>query len=214
MSSTRSASRSAGTSGAWSGSSPSRTRVSEELHARRHRRGPDGPRAADAGIVTNVSTITEATARLEAATAATALAARRVGRDRRHVLDAADLEARARERAQRRLGAGARRLRLVAARRADLDVQRRHAELLAAHGYVLRGKHGRVGRRLVAVGLDFHAARHADERFTARQISDVHERVVERREDVRDAEQRLALRELGAQGGHLLDYLGFFGHGR
>ena len=69
---------------------------------------------SDAGIVTNVSTITEATARLEAATAATALAARRVGRDRRHVLDAADLEARARERAQRRLGAGARRLRLVA----------------------------------------------------------------------------------------------------
>ncbi|CAH0368127.1 unnamed protein product, partial [Pelagomonas calceolata] len=162
----------------------------------------------------NVSTITEATARLEAATAATALAARRVGRDRRHVLDAADLEARARERAQRRLGAGARRLRLVAARRADLDVQRRHAELLAAHGDVLRGKHGRVGRRLVAVGLDLHAARHADEGLTARQISDVHERVVERREDVRDAEERLALGELGAQGGHLLDDLGFFGHGR
>ena len=42
----------------------------------------------------------------------------------------------------------------VAARGADLDVQRRHAELLAAHGDVLGGKHGRVGRRLVAVGLD------------------------------------------------------------
>ena len=58
------------------------------------------------------------------------------------------------------------------------------------------------------------ASRQWKERLTAREIRDVDKSVVERREDVRDAEQRLALRELGAQGGDLLHYLGFFRHGR
>lgn len=122
----------------------------------------------------------------QAATAAAALAARGVGGHRRHVLDAADLEARARQRAQRRLRARPRRLRLVAPRRAQLDVQRGDAQLLrvakarasapaqtagacaqrcsiaatrlALQGNVLGGKHSGVGRGLVAVGLHLHAA--------------------------------------------------------
>jgi len=61
-------------------------------------------------------------------------------------------------------------------------------ELLEADGNVLRGKHRRVGRGLIAVSLDLHAARDAHEGLAARHISHVHERVVERREDARDAE--------------------------
>lgn len=60
------------------------------------------------------------------------------------------------------------------------------AELLAAGGDVLSGKHSRVGGGLITVGLDLHAARHADEGLLAGQIRNVHESVVERGEDVGD----------------------------
>ena len=66
-------------------------------------------------------------------------------------------------------------------------------QLLAASGNVLGGKHGRVGRRLVAVGLDLHAAGHAHQRLLARQVRHVDEGVVEGGEDVGDAEHQLAL---------------------
>ena len=68
--------------------------------------------------------------RLQAATAAAALPARRIRWHRRHVLDAANLEAAARQRAQRRLRPRPRRLGLVAASGAQLDVQRRNPQLL------------------------------------------------------------------------------------
>ena len=62
---------------------------------------------------------------------------------------------------------------------ADLDVQSGDAELLAALGDVLGGQHGGVRGRLVAVGLDLHAAGDTGDGFAARQIGHVDEGVVE-----------------------------------
>ena len=132
-------------------------------------------------------------ARSQTATAATTLPAGRVGGDGGDILDAADLEAGAGEGAQRGLGAGARGLGAGAAGGAQLDVQRVHAQLLAADGDVLGGKHSRVGGGLVAIGLDLHATGHADQGLLAGQIGDVHEGVVEGGEDVGNAKDQLAL---------------------
>ena len=55
----------------------------------------------------------------------------------------------------------------LTARRADLDVQRVDAQLLATNGDVLGRQHGGVGRGLVAVGFDFHAAGDAADGFAA-----------------------------------------------
>jgi hypothetical protein len=74
----------------------------------------------------------------------------------------------------------------------NLDVQRVDAQLLAPRRDVLRSQHGSIGRRLVAIRLDLHAARHAAKRFAPRQIGDVHECVVEAREDACYAEDELA----------------------
>ena len=103
---------------AWAccGSERSKTRSAAAAGPRERAQAP--PAAAGSGR------------RLQAATAAAALAARGVGGHGRHVLNAANLEARARQRAQRRLGARPRRLRLVAPGRAQLDVQRGDAQLL------------------------------------------------------------------------------------
>ena len=73
------------------------------------------------------------------------------------------------------------------------------ADLAAASSDVLGGQHGGVGRRLVTVGLDLHAAGDARDRLLARQIGDVHERVVERRENVRNTKVALAIGKLGAE---------------
>ena len=70
---------------------------------------------------------------------------------------------------------------------------------LASLSNVLSSQHGCVRRGLVTVGLDLHAAGDARDRLLARQIGDVHERVVERREDVRNAEVALAIGKLGAE---------------
>lgn len=135
----------------------------------------------------------------QTATTATGFAASRVSRGRRGVLNAANLHATARQRTQRCLCTRTGRLGLGATSRADLDVQRRDAELLASLSAVLRGKHCSVRRRLVAVGLHLLAAGHANERFAARQISDVHKRVVERGVDARNAKNGGALLDLWAK---------------
>lgn len=75
---------------------------------------------------------------LQTTTATTTLPAGRVRRDRRHILDAADLHRRTGQRAQRRLGSRSGRLGLVAAGGAQLDVQRGDAQRLALLGDVLR----------------------------------------------------------------------------
>ena len=73
------------------------------------------------------------------------------------------------------------------------------ANLTAAGSDVLGSKHGSVGGGLVTVGLDLHAAGDARDRLLARQIGDVHESVVEGRENVRNTEVALAIGKLGAE---------------
>src|SRR5438094_4955361 len=80
---------------------------------------------------------------LHAASAAAALLAGAVVGQGRDVLDLADLEAGARERADRGLGAGAGRLRLVAAGPADADVDGVDALLEGLFGDGAGRLHGR-----------------------------------------------------------------------
>lgn len=57
------------------------------------------------------------------------------------------------------------------ARRTDLDVQRIDSQLLAPGSDVLGCQHGGVGRRLVTISLDLHAARHSADGFAATGIT-------------------------------------------
>ena len=93
----------------------------------------------------------------------------------------------------------ARRLGSSATGRTEFDVKGSDTDLLASRSDVLRGKHGGVRRGLVAVGLDLHAAGDAGDGLLAGQIGDVHEGVVEGGVDVRDAEDELALCNLGTE---------------
>ena len=127
------------------------------------------------------------------------LAAGRVSRDGSHVLDAADGHAGTRESAESALGTGAGSLGPGTASGAELDVEGGDADLAAAGSDVLSSQHGSVRRGLITVGLDLHAAGDTRDRLLARQIGHVHERVVERREDVRNAEVALAIGKLGAE---------------
>ena len=136
---------------------------------------------------------------LETASSASGFAAGGVGGDGGDVFDASDFESVAGEGSEGRLGAGSWGPGFVAARAADLDVEGRDAEFLAADGHVLGGEHGGVGGGLVAVGLDLHAARDPDERLAARQVRHVHKRVVEARKQMRHAKHLLALHNLGTQ---------------
>ena len=123
-----------------------------------------------------------------------------IKRDNVNILNgnAADLQARARQRTQRRLRTRAGGLRLGATLGAQLDVERVDAQLLAARSHVLCRKHGGVRRALVAVRLHLHATSHAREGLTARQVSHVHKGVVERRKDVCDAKvQTVAVNRAG-----------------
>lgn len=74
----------------------------------------------------------------------------------------------------------------------DLDVQSVDAELLAAGGDVLSSQHGSVGGGLVTIGLDLHSTGDTGDGFTAGQIGDVDEGVVEGGEDTGNAEDELA----------------------
>merc|ERR1711916_396197 len=86
------------------------------------------------------------------------------------------------------------------------NVDRVDVERLALGGDVLGGHHRGVRGGLIAVSLDLHAPSPLDDGFAARDIGHVDEGVVERREDVRDAEDDLALADLRAQR-HLLGLL-------
>ena len=129
----------------------------------------------------------------------TYLAAGRVGRDGGNILDAANGHASASERAESALGTRAGGLGASTASSTELDVEGVDADLAATGSNVLSGQHGGVGRRLVTVGLDLHAAGDARDRLLARQIGDVHESVVERREDVSNTEVALAIGKLRAE---------------
>jgi hypothetical protein len=55
----------------------------------------------------------------------------------------------------------------------DLNVESRDTEFLAAGSHVLGSQHGGVGRGLVTIGLDLHAARHSADGFAATGITRV-----------------------------------------
>merc|ERR1719247_410848 len=131
--------------------------------------------------------------RSEAATTAAGLAARAVSRDRRHVLDAAGLDAGTRDRAESRLRTWSRALRLRAADSTELDVNAADVQLLEARRNILRRQHRCVRRRLVTISLHLHAAGDANKSLAAGKVRNVDERVVERREDVADANSNLPL---------------------
>ena len=133
---------------------------------------------------------------LQTTTAASALPPGRIAGNGGDILDPSNLHAVPRQRPEGGLGARSRAAALVAPRPSDLHVERRHAELLAPDGDVLGGEHGRVRRRLVAVGLDLHAPGDAHERLASREVGDVDEGVVEGGEEVRDGEDLLALDEV------------------
>jgi hypothetical protein len=154
----------------------------------------------------------------ETATTATTLPPGRVGGSGGDVLDASDAHTGTGEGAESRLGTGAGGLGAVTTSGADLDVEGRDAELLAADSYrsvsmcashcmwlfrirtdVLGSQHGGVGRRLVTVGLDLHATGDTRDGLATRQIGDVDEGVVERGEDAGNAKDELALADLGTQ---------------
>lgn len=108
-------------------------------------------------------------------------------------LNSADSHASSGEGTESRLGARAWGLCAGTAGRAELDVEGGDADLLAAGGDVLGGQHGGVWRGLVPVGLDLHAAGDARDGFLAVDGGDVDEGVVERGEDVGDAEDELGV---------------------
>jgi hypothetical protein len=64
---------------------------------------------------------------------------------------------------------------------------------------VLGCQHGGVWGGLVTVGLDLHATGDTGDGFAARQIGDVDEGVIERRKDAGNAEDELALADLGTK---------------
>lgn len=81
----------------------------------------------------------------------------------------------------------------VASSSSQLDVDGSDAQLLAASGHILSGKHGSVGGRLITISLHLHTTGHADEGFTAGQIRHVNEGIVEGGVDVRHSEHLLSL---------------------
>lgn len=154
----------------------------------------------------------------ETATTATTLPACGVGRCGGDVLDTANAHTGTGEGTESRLGTGAGGLGAVTTGGTDLDVEGRDAELLAAGGWcslvqnsfpllqffrlrtdVLGSQHGGVGGGLVTVGLDLHATGDTRDGFAARQIGDVDEGIVERGEDAGNAEDELALTDLGTK---------------
>lgn len=94
----------------------------------------------------------------QTATTATTLPAGRVGRRGGDVLDAADPHAGTGKGTEGGLGTGTGGLGAGTTGGADLDVEGGDAELLAAGSDVLGSQHGGVGRGLVAISLDLHAA--------------------------------------------------------
>ena len=128
----------------------------------------------------------------ETATTATTLPACGVGRCGGDVLDASNAHTGTGKSAESGLGTGARGLGAVTTGGADLDVEGRDAELLAAGSYrslvfhsslfcdflrvrtdVLGSQHGGVGGGLVTVGLDLHATGNTGDGLTAAGITQV-----------------------------------------
>jgi len=136
---------------------------------------------------------------LQTATAATTLTTSGIGGDGSNILNAANLQAGTSQGAKGGLGTGTGGLGTSTTGGAKLDVDGGDAELLAADGDVLGGKHRSVRRGLITIGLDLHAAGDTDESFATGDIGDVDESIVKRGEDVADAEDFFTLTGGGAE---------------
>ena len=98
---------------------------------------------------------------------------------------------------------------LVSSGRSQLYVKGGDAELLAPDGDVLGGKHSGVWARLVAIGLDLHTSRHANQGLPSGEVGHVDEGVVEGGVDVGNAVDDGVGGDVGAEllllltGGHV-----------
>jgi hypothetical protein len=86
-------------------------------------------------------------------------------------------------------------------------MKRRNAQFLTTGRHVLSGEHGGVGGGFVAIGLDFHPARDADEGFSAGEVGNVDEGVVEGGEEVGYGEDFFAFDGLWSEFGCFTVYL-------
>lgn len=137
--------------------------------------------------------------RLQAATAATTLLSGRIRGDGRDILDTADLESRARESAHGGLSAGAGGLGGVTTSGTKLDVDGGDAQFLETLGDLLGSHHSGVRGALVAISLHLHTTGATHQRFATGQICDVNEGVIERGEEMANAEAVLSFAQGRAQ---------------
>jgi len=137
---------------------------------------------------------------LQTATAAATLSAGGVGGDGSDILNATNLQTGTGQGAKSGLGTRAGGLGAGTTGGTKLDVASGDAELLAADGDVLGGKHRGVRGGLITIGLDLHAAGDANHSFAAGEIGDVDESVIERREDVSDSENLFTVVHGGTEG--------------
>ena len=135
-----------------------------------------------------------------------------VGGDGGHVLDPADLHAVPGQHSEGGLGAWSGGLGVVASAASEPDVQGGDLELLAPLHDVQSGQHSGVGRGLLSVGLDLHAAGDSGEGLPAGDVGHVDEGVVPGGQDVADGEDVVVSDVLGTQGSgwHVLGDLGAF----
>lgn len=139
-------------------------------------------------------------ARLQTTTAATSLSAGGVGGHGGGVLNAADLHASTGKSAESGLRTRTGGLGEGSSSSTELHMESGDSALLALLSDILCSQHSGVGRRLIAIGLHLHSSGDADDGFLARQISHVHESIVERSIDVGNTEHLLALLDLRAIG--------------
>ena len=84
-----------------------------------------------------------------------------------------------------------------------------HTELLCASSSIHGSKHSRIRGCFITIGLHLHATSHTGEGLASRKISDMHEGVIERGEDVGHSEIFLTLLDLLLYGSNLSDLLLF-----
>jgi hypothetical protein len=138
-----------------------------------------------------------------------------VRRDGGHILDAANPHSCTGKGTECALSTGSWGLGSSSASSTELDVEGVDANFLAAGSDILGSQHSGIGRGLVTISLDFHSTylesaaslqcatarqtSNTGDGFLARGIGDVHEGVVEARENVRDTPDELSLGDLGSQ---------------
>ena len=154
--------------------------------------------------------------RSQTTSTATTLAPGRVGGDGGDVLNSSNAHTSTSQSTESALGTGAGGLGASSTGSTELDVEGSDTDFAASGSNVLGSQHGSVGGRLITIGLDLHAASDTGDGLTTRKIGNMDEGVVERGEDVGNAEDELAISDLRAEldGGFFLGGLDFLGgHG-